>query len=89
MYQIIEAMGSAFEAKGGHGFPSPFKETMTALSGLFSMDLVSVLHIECFGRADFGDKLFAATLVPIGLWVFDVCCQLGRMAYKGGVRKSA
>ena len=83
-YQIIVSMASGFEFRGSHGYPSPFKEVMNALSGIFTIDIVGVLHIDCLGRTNFQHKLLAWTLAPIGLWVLDACFQVGRMACYGG-----
>ena len=83
-YQIIASMALGFEFRGSHGYPSPFKEVMNALSGIFTIDIVGVLHIDCLGRTNFEQKLFASTLLPIGAFVLEAAYQLGRMAFAGG-----
>jgi len=77
-------MASGFEFRGSYGYPSPFKEVMNSLSGIFTMDVVGVLHVDCLGRTNFQHKLLASTLVPIGVFLLDAGYQLGRMAYVGG-----
>jgi len=57
---------------------------MNSLSGIFTMDVVGVLHVDCLGRTNFQHKLLASTLVPIGVFLLDAGYQLGRMAYVGG-----
>ena len=57
---------------------------MDALSGLFTIDIVGLLHIDCLGRTNFRDVLLASTLTPIGLMVLDAGSQLCRMAIYGG-----
>ena len=83
-YQIIVSMASGFEFRGSYGYPSPFKEVMNALSGIFTFDVVGVLHVDCLGRTDFEHKLLASTLVPLGVFLLDAGYQLGRMMCFGG-----
>ena len=83
-YQIIVSMAVGFEFRGSHGYPSPFKGVMDSVSGIFTIDIIGVLHIDCFGRTDFQDRLLGWTLMPIGLGLLDAACQLGRMAMFGG-----
>ena len=83
-YQIIVSMASGFEFRGSHGYPSPFKEVMNALSGIFTIDIVGVLHIDCLGRTNFLDKLLASTMVPMVVFILDAGYQLGRMMFFGG-----
>ena len=83
-YQIIVNLASSFKFQGSHGYPSPFKEIMDALSGIFTIDFVGVLHVDCLGRTDFEDKLLASTLVPIGLFLLEAAYHLGRSTFVGG-----
>ena len=68
-------MASGFEFRGSHGYPSPFKEVMNSLSGIFTVDVVGVLHIDCLGRTNFVHKLLASTLVPIGVFLLETGYQ--------------
>ena len=54
------------------------------LAGIFTIDIVGILHIDCFGRTNFVHKLIGYTLVPIGAFLLDAVYQLGRMAFVGG-----
>jgi len=83
-YQIIVSMASGFEFRGSYGYPSPFKEVMNSLAGIFTIDVVGVLHVDCLGRTNFLDKLLASTMVPIGVFLLDTGYQLGRMMFFGG-----
>ena len=77
-------MASSFKFRGSYGYPSPFKEVMNALSGVFTIDIVGVLHVDCLGRTNFLDKLLASTLVPIGLFLLEATYHLGRITFFGG-----
>ena len=77
-------MASSFKFRGSYGYPSPFKEVMNALSGIFTIDIVGVLHVDCLERTDFADKLLASTLLPIGLFLLEAMYHLGRITFVGG-----
>ena len=77
-------MASGFEFRGSHGYPSPFKEVMNSVAGIFTVDVVGVLHIDCLGRTSFLHKLLASTLVPLGVFILEAAYHLGRITFVGG-----
>ena len=73
--QIIANLASACEFRGAPGYPQPFKAIVDAISGIFTLDVLGVLSVDCFERTNFNDKLLLYTLVPLGLGFANVLYQ--------------
>ena len=54
------------------------------MSGVFTIDVLGVMHVDCVRRTNFKDKLFLYTLVPLGIAASDMLYQAGRVAKYGG-----
>ena len=54
------------------------------MSGIFTIDVVGVLHLDCIGRANFKTQLLASTLGPLAIAAVDMLYQAGRVALFGG-----
>ena len=67
-WQIMASLSVVHQARGGMGYPILFQNLVNALAMLVTLDLFEVLHADCLvDRPDFTYKLYAGTLIPLGL----------------------
>ena len=82
-FQIVAGLAEVFEAAGTVGYPRPFKHLIEAVSAVFTIDVVRLLHVDCIRRATIRDTLLLYTVGPFVVGVIDSLYQLGRKLVMG------